>query len=138
MPSVNNLILMAVGDYAIVCTLFMPPGEVKPVYSFLSYHLAVGFDHIYLFIDDPSNNDLVTIAGMFGNHVSVLMRGEVLSELQKSVCTLYSRLEKLVDSDVPARQMLNAEYASVLATNSGMKWLLHIDIDEVCVVVISY
>jgi hypothetical protein len=119
------------GNYAIVCTVFMPPGLAEPVHSFLSYHLAVGFDHIYLFLDDPSNQDVVTIAEHFGSSVSIFLRGESLLEKQKAVCSLYSRLESFLSCDVPARQMVNAEYASILATNSGFKWLLHIDVDEV-------
>lgn len=118
-------------DYAIVCTLVIPPNNVEPVRSFITYHLAIGFDHIYLFIDDPTDEEIVSVAEEFGQHVTTLRRSDLLLSQQESACTLFSGLSTQLESDVPSRQMLNAEYASYLSTQRGFKWLLHIDIDEV-------
>ena len=43
---------------AVVSTLKMPEGRSKPVDSFLRYHLSVGFDHIFLFFDDPADRSI--------------------------------------------------------------------------------
>ena len=122
---------MSCGTYAIVCTLFVPPNDVEPLHSFLSYHLALGFDRIYLFVDNPLDVDVSKIIEVYGNHVTLFNRGNTLRAEQERVCSLFSSLQELIDSDVPSRQVLNAEYASKLATDEGVQWLLHIDIDEV-------
>jgi hypothetical protein len=39
-------------------------------------------------------------------------------------------MEEFVDSEVQARQQLNAEVAMGMAVADGLHWLIHIDVDE--------
>jgi len=117
---------------AIVTTLRLPLDKLDPVYSFVDYHLAVGFKHIYLFVDSERDED--NTLSHFENleqYVSVFYSSPILRQTQKNSCQLYSELENFLDNEVQSRQMLNAEYSAILATQAGYNWLLHIDIDEV-------
>jgi hypothetical protein len=117
---------------AIVTTLRIGCDGVELIYSFIAYHLSVGFEHIYLFLDHSSNNYISKlIYNKYGtNFVSVYLRSEDLLIQQKGLCSKYAELEKYFLSEVPVRQTINAEYAYHLATSAGYRWLLHIDIDE--------
>lgn len=42
----------------IVTTLRLPSGMSQPLRSFLDYHLAVGFKHVFLFFDDPNDESI--------------------------------------------------------------------------------
>jgi hypothetical protein len=108
----------------------MPPGLNDPVYSFIAYHLAIGFDHIFLFMDDPEDGS-IEVASCFGSSVTITTRSDITESNIYSKCVLYPKYAPYINDEVPARQTLNAEYASILATDRGFKWLLHLDIDEV-------
>lgn len=42
----------------------------------------------------------------------------------------YAKLAQILDTEVPARQQLNADWCLQLARKDGLEWLLHLDADE--------
>lgn len=94
---------------------------------FLRYHLAVGFETIYLFFDDPSD-ETISLARRFA--------GGGPSGVVVTVCDAVFWDACLRDSpghpppDLQARQATVVQHAVRLAIASGIHWLLHIDIDE--------
>jgi hypothetical protein len=95
--------------------------------SFIAYHLACGFSRLFLFFDDPADPDLARVAAHPAitaiPHDAVLRRAwEKLPE--------YPHYAGFLDSEVMARQVLNAALAMELARGHGLTWLLHIDADE--------
>lgn len=116
----------------IVTTLRVNPCHIDPVQSFVSYHLAIGFAHIFIFLDHESNFNLFDFLNdKYGsNSVSVFKNIEDLRSKEREICSTFKTLEQYVDNEVPARQAINAEYAYHIASERGYRWLLHIDIDE--------
>lgn len=117
---------------AIVTTFKISFENIAVVKSFLDYHLFIGFDHIYLFYDDiekPFENIRQALYH-YKSSISIFSRTESLYDDQKARCSRFKDLESMLD-EVQARQTINAEYASILARYIGVKWLLHIDMDEI-------
>ena len=112
---------------AIVTTL----RDADPVIdSFIRYHLLIGFDHIFLFFDDPRDPSIAK-AGKYRNVTTVINDGE-LRRIWKQT-RLYAQdwqLREFLDREVMARQILNVEVAIGLAIENRFDWLLHIDVDE--------
>lgn len=95
--------------------------------SFIAYHLAVGFSHIFLFFDDPTDPDLPRMRAHPA--ITAVAHDEALREAWKSL-SQYEAQRAFIDCEVMARQVLNAELAMGLARARGFDWLLHIDSDE--------
>jgi hypothetical protein len=112
---------------AIVTTL----RDADPVIdSFIIYHLLIGFDHIFLFFDDPRDPSIAK-ARKYRN-VTVVSHDGVLRRMWKQT-RLYAedqQLREFLDREVMARQILNVEVAIGLAMENHLDWLLHIDVDE--------
>ncbi|CAN0133418.1 unnamed protein product [Discosporangium mesarthrocarpum] len=103
--------------------------------SFVLYHLTKGFDHIFLYSDDPEGGSdgvyVERIQETFSmSQVSVRVRNEEQRDRQSRNCRLWDKLGAFYETDVHARQTLNAEEALNAAAKIGLNWLLHIDIDE--------
>lgn len=103
--------------------------------SWLRFHLAVGFSHVWLYADAPQDEDaeaLALAASLPG--VQVVPRDEKLRSEWKLLAgwKTYGPVVDLVGdhSAVMARQCLNGEHAAGLAEQAGCEWLLHIDLDE--------
>lgn len=112
------------GRAAIVTTL----RNAGPVLdSFIAYHLAIGFAHMFLFFDDPADADMPRLAG----HPSVTAIAHD-SQLRESWTRLpqYRTQAPFVTREVMARQVLNVAHAMELARARGLDWLLNIDADE--------
>jgi len=95
--------------------------------SFIAYHLAIGFERLYLFFDDPRDADLARLSG----HPSL----ECIPHDEKlRTAWLQSPLHQVygahVEREVMARQSLNVAIAMERARDAGLGWLLHIDADE--------
>jgi hypothetical protein len=112
------------GRAAIVTTLRNAEAVLD---SFIAYHLAIGFDHIFLFFDDPADRDLPRAAA----HPAITAIPHD-SDLRRAWTALphYCELAEFVDTEVMARQSLNAFVAMDMARDRGLDWLLHIDADE--------
>nr|QEO74857.1 hypothetical protein [uncultured bacterium] len=98
--------------------------------SFISYHLSLGFAHLFLFFDDPDDPSVNTARGY--PNVTVIRNGEKLRQLwgKTKQYALRPEFRRFINSQVVVRQMLNVEIANQLALRQGIDWLLHIDLDE--------
>ena len=113
------------GRAAIVTTL-RNAGAVLD--SFVAYHLAIGFDHVFLFFDDPDDPDLPRMAAHPA--VTAIARDAGLRQAW-SALPQYAAHAAFTDTEVMSRQVLNAVLAMGMARERGLDWLLHIDADEV-------
>lgn len=97
---------------------------------FISYHLNIGFDHIFLFFDDPSETSIQK-ARAYPN-VTVVLCDDALREKWSTTRLLrtHKAYSSFIDREVMARQILNAEIACQMAVDMGIDWILHIDGDE--------
>ena len=95
--------------------------------SFVTYHLHIGFAHLFLFFDDPSDPGLER----FARHPKVTAIPHD-SQLRKLWAALpeYRAGSEFAGSEVMARQVFNAALAMDLARQKQCDWLLHIDADE--------
>lgn len=94
---------------------------------FVAYHLAIGFDHLFLFFDDP--NDSLFEQFNHWPDVTAIRNDSLLKKLwlrTKSATSNYAFAQR----EVMARQIMNAEVAAMLAFDMDIDWLLHIDADE--------
>lgn len=109
---------------AIVMTVKNPGVSI---HSFIKYHTTIGFEHIYIFFDDPADPWLDSIGS--NDNITIIKSDETLKEQWKQ-SSLYPEFSTYADSQIMARQQLNVEIAIRLATERGIHWLLHIDVDE--------
>lgn len=109
---------------AIVTTLRNAGGMID---SFIAYHLAIGFGHLFLFFDDPADPDLTRLASY--PQITAVAHDPALRR-QWQTMPEYSALRSFLDTEVMARQTLNVGVAMEMAREQGFGWLLHIDSDE--------
>lgn len=109
---------------AIVTTL---KSQGPSLLTFVRYHLGIGFSKIYLMFDDPTDPDQQLVQGIPG--VEVIACDQALREKWRSLYK-FRQYSEYIDTEVRARQALNAELAMQKALNEGIEWLLHIDSDE--------
>src|SRR5205807_846691 len=110
---------------AAICTTLRNAGPVLE--SFIAYHLAIGFERLYLFFDDPTDPDLARVSAH--PTVTAIPHDTRLREHWRRL-PQYPEQSAFTDSEVMARQVLNVEMAMQLARAAGFTWLLHIDADE--------
>ena len=99
-------------------------GAEKVIDSFITYHRAVGFEHLFLFFDDPDDPALRRAQG--NDDVTIIPTDDHLRQ-QWQMSSLFAA--DFVD-EIMGRQTLNLEIAIGLAAERGLDWLLHIDQDE--------
>ena len=109
---------------AIVTTLRNAAAVIK---SFVAYHRAIGFDHIFLYFDDPADPSLGWAKAQ--PQVTAIARDGDLRQAWTQLAR-YGENAAHVERAGLARQVLNVEHAMNLARGMGLKWLLHIDADE--------
>ena len=111
-----------------ITTMLKNPGPLLE--SYLTYHLSTGFDHIFLFFDDP-RDPAIPEAQSYRN-VTVIRNDESLRRKWEKTNQYNAdkSVRDYVDSEVIARQVLNMEVALEMAVERGIDWLLHIDVDE--------
>lgn len=95
--------------------------------SFVAYHRAIGFAHFFLFFDDPADPMLGWARAQ--PDITAIARDGDLQRAWRAL-TLWNEAGPHVETEVMARQILNAEHAANLARARGFDWLLHIDADE--------
>ena len=95
--------------------------------SFIAYHLAIGFEHIFLFFDDPADPGIRRTAAY--RNVTAIAHDAALRERWRGL-PQYGEQAPFVDREVMARQVLNVELTMRLARERGFDWLLNIDSDE--------
>lgn len=100
--------------------------------SWCDYHLAIGFDHLFIYFDDPSELQAVSsqLYALFPANALTLVPHN--ASLRKAWASLPGTKELLphAAAEVQVRQQLNARHALQLAVRHGLHWLLHIDADE--------
>jgi Glycosyl transferase family 2 len=104
-------------------------GAAPVLDSFIRYHLALGFAHLYLFFDDPDDPGVAVARHFAGGSVTITCRGPEL-EREWRQCVQFGTFAPHVASEVMSRQCLNVEIAVQWALAGGHDWLLHIDADE--------
>ena len=95
--------------------------------SFISYHLNIGFSHLYLFFDDANDPGLPRVMGH--PSITAIAHDANLRERWREL-PQYREQSAFLDREVMARQVLNTELAMKMARADGFDWLLHIDADE--------
>jgi hypothetical protein len=128
MPSSLDAAMVGQSGVSIVTTLRAASAYLD---SFARYHLAVGFAHLYLFLDDPAE----AVPGwMRGDpRVTLIPRDEALESRWRSIALGHELLgfaHSWRNGEVMARQLLNVKVAIDLALAAGHRWLLSIDVDE--------
>ena len=121
---------------ALVTTLLLPAGGGGVAASFVRWHVHVGFERLYLFFDDPGDGDPVgwaEVAPWAGAGGRVVRRRRTPAALarQRATCACWARFGGHAADEVQARQCLNAEDAARDARAAGLRWLVHVDVDEV-------
>lgn len=94
---------------------------------FVGYHLSIGFDHLFLFFDDPNDPGFA----WYKDHPAITaVRHD--TALRKKWLQTQAAVENyaFADKEVMARQLMNADLAMQMALSKGINWLLHIDSDE--------
>jgi hypothetical protein len=110
---------------AVIVTTLRNAGAVLD--SFISYHRAIGFSHLFLFFDDPADPDLPRVREKPG--VTAIAHDRALRDAWQTLPS-YPLYRRSLDSEVMSRQLLNVEHAMRLARHQGDGWLLNIDSDE--------
>jgi hypothetical protein len=95
--------------------------------SFVAWHLALGFERLFLFFDDPHDPDLPRLAAH--PRITAIPYDDALRRAWTALPD-YPALSGFIDSEVIARQVRNMGVAMDLARRQGLDWLLHIDVDE--------
>lgn len=111
---------------AIVTTL-RHPGPSLP--SFITYHLAIGFDHLFLFFDDASD-PAIDVARQYERVTVIPNDAKLRQRWLESQSYRNATLRMFQWTEVMARQLLNVDVAIQIALERGISWLLHIDSDE--------
>ncbi|MFZ5637984.1 MAG: glycosyltransferase family 2 protein [Pseudomonadota bacterium] len=99
--------------------------------SYARYHLQTGFSHLYLFLDDPA--EVVPDWLREDRRVTLIPRDASLESRWRTIALEHELLgfaHAWRDREVMARQLLNVKVAIDLARAAGLRWLLHIDVDE--------
>lgn len=98
-----------------------------PLLSFVEYHLLLGVSHMFIFYEGERDEALDHL--MKRSQTTLI---ECDDRLRKEWLALESfpKVEKFLDREVQARQILNAELGVRRAKELGMDWIAHLDTDE--------
>ena len=113
-------------------------GVQTSIDAWCSYHLAIGFEHLFLYFDDPQECAEVDMGSRFTpSSVSAIAHDDILRaawrrslEPHDDCLPHAAQPGNRVGSGLNLRQELNARHAMKLACERGLDWLLHIDGDE--------
>ena len=113
----------------ITTTLRLPAGGEKPLLSWVRWHLGLGFDHAFLFFDEPRPDGADDAWAPVGarevrarwapERVTVVHRTAEQRAWQRARCSAWAEFGPHADDEVQARQVLNAEQAMALALAPG-------------------
>ena len=105
---------------AVATTLKSTPVQTE---AFVHYHLNIGISHIYLFFDDPSDESI----GRFADDTRVT---ETVCDEEYWENHVPTHLSHFNPTYLVYRQRINATNALHWARNRGIRWISHIDVDE--------
>jgi hypothetical protein len=116
------------------------PAEV--VIDYVRYHVYIGFQHLYLFFDDPTDAAFEAVSTAFARTGQVtatrcdgaywerrLRESAIVSRRAQN--RVFDDTVRCIDTEHKCRQNLVVEHAAELARAARLEWLLHQDIDEV-------
>ena len=113
--------------------------SIDQLTSFVEYHFFIGFEAIYMYLDDPA--ELPALASLAQSeprlHVvacdATFWRGRLASSAMlahREQQRVFDDVARTVQSEVQSRQSLCVEHAIERTVSRGFDWLLHIDVDE--------
>ena len=112
-------------------------GVQSSIDAWVSYHLALGFVHLFVYFDDPVECSSIDLLARFpSSRVSPIPHDDRLRAAWRELPDSEHCLPRAFDagnrvgSGLNLRQELNARHAMRLAHSRGLDWLLHIDGDE--------
>ncbi len=108
-----------------ICTTVKYPHQFT---VWIKYHLNIGIDKIYVFIDDPKDQNTIEICHQFYPRVTTIICDSLLIGKQKDLFPNNQHFQTY--KEVMSRQILNAKYAILLAQQENINWIFHIDADE--------
>jgi len=108
-----------------IVSMIKNPGPL--LRSYIEYHLAIGFDQLFLFFDDP-NDSSIAEAQKYRN--VMVIKNDADLQRKWGEKEIYTQIGQFTEMEMMARQILNVEVALDLARQEGFDWLLHIDVDE--------
>ncbi|MCJ7726070.1 MAG: glycosyltransferase family 2 protein, partial [Acidimicrobiia bacterium] len=108
------------GDHIAVCSATTVRAPFEVTWSFVTYHLNLGIDHMYVFLDDPADPAGPRLAELPG--VTVV----------KCDAAHWARLglDGGRDAPIEARILANTNEAFRRARSEGFDWFVHLDVDE--------
>jgi hypothetical protein len=95
--------------------------------SFLRYHLASGFERIYVFFDDPHDSSINVAKRIKG--VKAIPCDAKTRRRWKSL-QVYRQIKDTINKTYLTRQTLNANLGRDMALNEKFDWIFHVDCDE--------
>ena len=119
---------MAFGRAAVVSTMKDVDSRIE---SWVRWHCSLGFERLYIFVDDAHDTELQRRArAAGGDKVIFFIRGSPALQDGWARQASWRGMGRDADKDIQIRQLLNAQFAFELASIEGLNWLLHIDSDE--------
>ena len=92
-----------------------------------TWHLTVGFEHLYVYFDDPAEFTAVDLQARFNRRVTAIPVDDQLRQSwNRSWPGNMPRADALPRARLNARQELNARHALQLAVSRGLEWLIHL------------
>ena len=99
--------------------------------SWVAYHLAVGFVHLYVYFDDPAELKAIDLMARFPEaRLTCVPHDAALRAAWATLPQMDDRILRLATTEVQTRQQLNARHALGRAVALRLDWLVHIDADE--------
>ena len=99
--------------------------------SWCAYHLAIGFEHLYVYFDDPSEPATINLSARFSRErLTCIPHDVALRAAWMQLQHVSTEVVAHAKNEVQTRQQLNARHAVGLAHAHGLDWLLHVDADE--------
>jgi|GEM_PF-1101058 len=97
--------------------------------QFINYHLNIGVEHIYVFVDDNCEATLAICERK--KNVTAIPNDERLHKLWIYTPIYRDYIKRAnMHAEVMVRQELNVFVATGFASQDGISWLIHLDIDE--------
>ena len=120
---------MPAGSRAAVVTTVKNFGALAN--SWVTYHLAIGFVHLYIYFDDPAELNAIDLNGRFpATSVTCIPHDAALRAAWAALPSMDVKVLRCAETEVQTRQQLNARHAVGLALAHALDWLLHVDADE--------
>lgn len=99
------------------------------LYSWVLYHVRLGVDLLFVFIDDPSDTKSIDTCKMFPKNVVFFVCNDLFVTHQRNIVN--SEYFNSYKQEVMSRQIINVLYILEHKREYNISWLINIDTDEV-------